>query len=321
MKTKRAVLLVIAGLAVILTPLNINAAVYSELDVEYMTSGKVNVPVFPDSPYTHKTYYPSGNLFKEVDIPSSTYYYLDEIFYSDMNKGRIYRIDICTTYAHTDYYTFEYYGNTDCVRKAVYYECYGTIQTVYSFSTNGVITSIDRLAYNTYPIEHREYDYKYDKRTGKIKHAERIIITYNPHYEGGNMNRYEENNKDFYRNGNLRREKNVIKSYVDVDGKPVLQSMTKTVDRYSKDGVIERRVCKYIEYDPLTGRIVYREITVTEYDKKGRPKTKSPQKQAKGMNQPSKDEVINKINELKGQNYTFTGNIAVPKKTSRMLVK
>jgi len=251
---------------------NVCASVYGDGDGNFITDGKVHVPTEYEHPeWLHTYYYASGNIEREVFMPGSVHYYLDETFYAELNKGRVYRIDAITTYAHTPHYEFDYHGDTDSVKEMNYFYLYGTMVDVYKYNKRGDITSLDKYASSDRELlyEHRKYSYKYHRRSGKVKEAKRTIVEYAPHWEGGNITREETNRRYYYRNQNIKREITIERTYEDVNGEARLRSVTRTIDTYSRRGVLRRQDYRYREYNPETGEIERYEHERTFYNRGG----------------------------------------------------
>ena len=89
-------------------------------------------------------YYPSGNLRLDVQFDDSLYVYVDEDFYPPAQRGRVSLIIVSLHLRHSPECTFEYYDDTDSVKKMIYMDWYADTEDVYIYNKNGTIKTIDK---------------------------------------------------------------------------------------------------------------------------------------------------------------------------------
>jgi hypothetical protein len=243
------------------------AAIYDDGNNEFIPEGIIYVPnEIPNA----STLYPSTRIETEsflvwsLSTPAK-YYYIDELFYGGLNKGRIWRIDVDWTNPNTPWYEFTYYGTTDSVMEMRYYDNAGTYEEVYQFNIDGTIKGM-QIVDSGILIESSTYQYWYSPTYGTVTNAYKAKVTYDTL---GAMTSREENRKEYDEvTVILRRDVDIRTDYDSATGRRT--AFTKSDTQYDATGALSDVNFYAYQYDVGTGRLTGYLRTRIQYTSYGR---------------------------------------------------
>ena len=182
--------------------------------------------------------------------------------------GRINNVVLYQHARHSPEYSYSYYGQTETVASASYYDGYAGIERKYTFYEDGNIKSSDIDIGKGWRKERARYAYRYyDKKDYVVRTARYVKLV----YSGLELMNKTVNKRYFDKKGRVTREHNKEKAYEVVDGVSKLKSSAETTSRYWKNGNLRIQRCIEREFDINTGKCISRNYTVTRYDRNGEP--------------------------------------------------